>query len=51
MVEPPAGFEPATTGSPSTPDPGPIEGRYEAGALPLSYGGASSLCSGLYGGL
>jgi hypothetical protein len=39
FVEPPAGFEPATTGSPDFGTSPP----YEAGALPLSYGGPGSL--------
>ncbi len=42
-VEPPAGFEPATTGSPGG-DFGLAPGApYEAGALPLSYGGSPGL--------
>ncbi len=51
-MEPPAGLEPATTGSPGgsldfgSPRP------YEAGALPLSYGGARlRLGGGASGGL
>ena len=50
-MEPPAGFEPATTGSPGDFGARPRVGRYEAGALPLSYGGAPGLAGVAFLGL